>query len=180
MGNSLVPSPLLSVSNSSPNSPLAGNRSRCNKQDPYMPFVKKQGMVGVEGVLLTLLQSNNSRIGELLSITVRDYLGNGDYFVRGKKRSRSYTVHVGYTPSELLGFDPTSLNTKIFSVNYRKVYSYCLKHGVGLQLNNRKNVSRTHAFRHIRAKQVREIASVRDCSDVLRHNSPRSISHYLN
>ena len=180
MGKSSVPSSPLSVMNSSPNSPARRSISMCNKNESCMPFVKKQGMVGVEGVLLSLLQSNNSRIGELLSITVRDYLGNGDYFVRGKKRSRSYTVHVGYTPDELLGFNPTSKETKVFPVNYRRVYSYCLKHGVGLQLNNRKNVSRTHVFRHIRAKQVREIASVRDCSDVLRHNSPRSISHYLN
>lgn len=127
-----------------------------------------------------LLFEHNCRVSELLSLRPCDCLKGNLFLVRGKKRSRSFTITVPglwlSRPSKKDG----RWQVPIFTYTYDYLYKWSTRIGIGGTRPGRKTFVRTHTARYVVAQSVFEIAGEKAAGDCLRHNSRKSVSFYLN
>jgi len=118
------------------------------------------------------------RISELLLLRARDYLGEGRWLVRGLKRSRSYTIWLNTLAFNTPLKSALKDNRPIIEFPYKYVWSWCRRAGIGTTPAGRSTVARTHAHRYLTAKKVASVAPDAAASDVMHHNSKRSLQNY--
>jgi hypothetical protein len=174
-----VLTPYPSVRSSSPNSVIMG----------YQVDSLLSGLRTTPGALSSLPQTildilwlcvvYSTRISEVLSLSTADYIGQGRYLCRGKKRSRDISVYIGHDPDYFTGHGAIPSPTHLFPVGYYTVRRWCVRAGIGFLPRGHKNVARTHAHRYYTADAVARISSPSSVTCVLHHNSSRSREHYL-
>ena len=119
------------------------------------------------------------RIAELLNLTWADHLGNGQFIVRGLKKSRSYTV---WLPVVEIPADVTAQCVRpgyVVQVGYKTVWAWCRRVGIGTTPHGRKTPARTHAHRYHTARAVMAVAGKRAAGETLHHRSQRSVESYI-
>lgn len=130
-------------------------------------------------VLLFYAAVNCMRISELLELRWRDYIGNGRFIVKGRKRSRSYAVHMPML-AELGSVHGQNVDDQlVIEVSYKRVWQWCERAGIGFRLKGQSNCRRTHAHRYVTASTVSVKTDDRSAGDCLHHNSGRSVSYYI-
>lgn len=118
------------------------------------------------------------RIGEYLRLTTADILGRDMVFVPGEKGSASYRIllpgicrqfapHLAERPGRL-----------VCGTNYKRVYTACVRIGLGILEPGHLNVARTHVARYTLAKAVHQRGE-RAAGDLLHHRSTSAAEKYL-
>jgi len=127
---------------------------------------------------MQLMADYSMRASELLSIRLSDNVRGNVFLVRGKKRSRSYTIVI---PGRWLcrpGRKDPRWQQFLFPFTYNSLYKWFCRTGVGGPRPGRKTNIRTHVNRYLMANAVLDIGDGDAASDALHHNSKRSLSYY--
>lgn len=130
-------------------------------------------------VILYHCSINAMRISELLSLTTRDYCGNGIFHVRGKKGGRSYIIHLPVSEYDHDLDKIQRADQPLFDIDYRTIWRWCKLCGIGKQFKGRKTLARTHLSRYYIAQAISHENTDPAVSEVLHHQSYRNSSHYL-
>jgi hypothetical protein len=133
-------------------------------------------------IVLTILYIaavNNARISEILSIRYCDHLGGSRFLCRGKKRGYDYTVQLMclVSPPQLKWHCVDK--RPIFSIGYKRIWTWCRAAGLGFTPECRFTVARTHAHRYHTADAVCEISGISSVQGVLHHRAATSAEYYL-
>jgi integrase len=128
---------------------------------------------------MQLINENCMRASELLGLRLCDNIRGNIFLIRGKKRSRSYTITV---PGKWLlrpkRNDPRWAQP-LFPFDYNYLYKWYCRTGIGGPRTGRKTNIRTHASRYVTAANVVALGTSDNASDALHHNSKRSINFYI-
>lgn len=174
-----APSPLYSVSHT----------IRYYYPDPgvYSPLVELAGLAQLHIDLIrpevyTCLQvcfTYMCRVSELLNTHTTDLIGCNRVYVKGRKESRSYTIHLPGIDNSFAPGVKVSDDERLFPFTYQQVYRAC--HRIGIVDTNKTTVNQhiTHLSRYIVGQKVNSIASLSGVADVLRHRYKTSAHHYV-
>lgn len=142
---------------------------------PYIPEAR------VNRTILCVLRVAalyGSRISELLSTTVADYLAVDRVFCKGRKGGASYVVFLPGLSAYISETPNISPQTKIFGATYMACYRACINLGIAVKFKNNTRNSCTHLGRHRLAASIINNKSERDAGDCLHHRSHASITYY--
>lgn len=118
------------------------------------------------------------RIGEYLSATAGDLLGNDFLLIHGEKRSASYRIMLPGIDAQFAADAGSCPGRLVAGTTYTRVYRQCVKLHIGRVLSEHKNLARTHAGRYyIAATVIRHGRRV--ASDLLHHRSDTAITSYV-
>ena len=130
-------------------------------------------------VILFYAAVNCCRISEILNIRASAFIGEDRYVVRALKRSRSYSVHLPLLHPYAVRCANMPADARVFALGYRWFWQWCERIGLGFTPAGNQNVARTHAHRYCTAAAVSTCESTTAASDVMHHNSRRSVLFYL-
>jgi integrase len=122
---------------------------------------------------------HSMRISELLELTVDDDLEQGRFIIKGRKRSRSYTVYIPELIPIVKELKTTANDRRVFRCDYKWIWEWCRRCGVGFTPEGHVNCARTHAHRYQTAERVSSRAGNTAAGDVLHHRSRSSVDYYL-
>jgi hypothetical protein len=132
-----------------------------------------------ESIITKVITLYASRYQEIRNLLFSDHLSNGMYIVRGLKRSRDYSILLpGFEPQKEI---PVGLiDTEIFyDVTYKRLYQLWREFGIRRKIDGKKNWKVLHAPRYATAEIVNEKEDKTSASDILRHNSKKTIDYYI-
>lgn len=179
VGASVATSSYIFVANFCPYCYIAGEGFKKDLNYPNLrlpaAMYLNPDMVG----LLCFIRDHCMRIRELLNIKSSDFIGDSRFVVRGLKKSRNYTVKLPVVQLSNPPKNDPRWDLPVVPYSYMQVWNFCRKNGYGLNRPGKRYVARTHAHRYETAQAVANIAGKSAASDVLHHNSKRSVDYYI-
>jgi len=131
-------------------------------------------------LLLSIAAKYAARISEILNVRPEDCCGRDRFYVRGLKRSASYIVEIPVVTSCGTAADFAPGGGNLWLLDYKPVYNWCHRVGIGFTPEGHRNVARTHAHRYYTAQKIASEINAAAASDVLHHRSRQSVQYYLN
>lgn len=119
------------------------------------------------------------RIRELLNLTVGDIVPPDRVICKGLKRSNSYVIFLPGLSSQVSALSDHSNSLRLFPFSYSQCYRGCVRAGIRLSIDGSKNLRRLHSSRYIFSVSATKLASDQCVSQLLRHKSLSSLSHYI-
>lgn len=177
--NRSVPSPLDAVVNSTLDYYTMGNElpavgdvvgCEIGPELCLSPFIR---------AILRLCISNSMRIGETLAIRRIDEIAPSKFFIKGKKKSCSYTIHIPLSPCNRQALDLFKPRQLLFPCSYHTIWRNMCRVGMSYRVTSRVNSIKTHIGRYTLAEKLLELDRREEIQDALHHRSPKSTQYYL-
>ncbi len=120
-----------------------------------------------------------SRIGEVLSLKVKDIVDPDRVICYGSKKSNGYLLYLPGLTSQVSKWKEKTKDTPLFSVTYMKVYRSCIKAMILLNDGQGGNTKRCHAHRYLFAREQLECNGPAAVKIGLHHKSIKSQQAYI-
>lgn len=130
--------------------------------------------------VLYLAVVNNSRISEVLDVRYSDYCGANRFLIRGKKRSYSYQALISCIERGTINQIRDSGNRHLFEIDYRRIWRWLCKSGIGELLPGRKTVARTHLHRYYTVQDLADRYGLETAQQLMHHKTTASTAIYNN
>lgn len=131
-------------------------------------------------LILKLLVLYSCRVSELLSIKCSQIISGDRIVVSPSKNSRSYMIFVPSLSTVFNAENGFESDDYIFRITYSKVVSQLKRSGVGVTRAKSQNRKITHIGRYLLIDELEEKQLIEHGSDLLHHNSDKSLSYYQN
>ncbi len=128
--------------------------------------------------LFTLSSLNAMRISETLAITKGDEYIPTMFQIPGRKGSRDYSVHIPISTRNRAVLNSWNSSIVLFPYNYKRVWDSLIRVGLSVKLPRHSNRTVTHQGRFNLVAKVKYTAKQTNLSDLLRHNSDKSLRYY--
>jgi integrase len=120
----------------------------------------------------------NMRSAEYLRSRASDILSHDRLLIHGAKGSRSYIISLPGIEQQLGSFRISCPGMAVAGISYHKLWTQCVKAGIGALLPNHVNASRLHLSRYSLAAELAANGE-QLVSDCLRHRSLTSAKNYM-
>lgn len=130
-------------------------------------------------VFFFILFHNSMRASELLAVTAGDELSPSLFLVRGRKRSRGYTVTIPITGVNRLAVDGMPASQRLFPWDYHTIWRAGKRSDIAVNVPGRKTQIVTHKGRYILANALQERGKSDEITSLLRHKSAKSKNYYI-
>jgi len=129
--------------------------------------------------LLRIALVYNSRISELLNTTYGDIIVGSRLIVHGTKHSRDYIIYLPGLSAYRQQCGGVDASQKIWDISYKQAWTQIKKHFSFPLVRGRKNDSVYHIGRYLVVQAIEQQGLEVNLQDILRHNSSRSQSYYI-
>jgi integrase len=152
--------------------PAVSSLVKCNDNSEHCLFP------GVR-VAIQLIILNHMRVGELTQVKKCDEIRPSMFFIKGIKRSHSYSIHIPIDSRNRAILDSMPFSQLLFPFTYQYIYRSMLSAGMSYRVRSRVNRVVTHIGRFDLADKLHLMNLRSSVSSLLRHKSKSSASYYL-
>lgn len=145
-----------------------------------MPGVHTELLCRLSVSALSVAFLFSMRIGELLSVTVSDYLSPDRIIVAPLKKSNPYVIFLPGLGRQLACSDPLRVDQPLWPSTYMRLYRDCIRAGIRLDSPLSGNDRVLHCSRYLFARQVDKLKKSYDVTTLLRHRNPNNYLTYKN
>lgn len=120
-----------------------------------------------------------SRIGEILSLKVKNVIHPDRAICYGSKRSNGYVLLLPGLSKQIEKWIYRTAETPLFPISYSRLYRECVRSGIFFNDGGSGNIPKLHAHRYLFARKEIDAIGAQGVKTGLHHKSITSQSYYL-
>lgn len=146
---------------------------------PWSNNIKEETLSPICKSVLQVSVLYMSRIGEILSLKVKNIVDPDRVICYGSKRSNGYLMYLPGLSTQVKEWQLKTKETPLFPLTYMKIYRSCIKAEILLNDGQGGNTKKCHAHRYLFARNEINSKGASGVKIALHHKSIKSQEPYL-